>query len=83
VDDVFEQPVLCFGGDNFTQAAVRAVDEDAAEAADLRGDGYGSLRFVRVILYHLQKYFIWDKPPKGGAGRVGVAPPLLKLRRVR
>ena len=44
MDYVFEQPVLCFGGNHFTQAAVGAMDQDAAKAADLRGDGEGDLR---------------------------------------
>jgi len=65
MDDVFEEPVLRFGGDYFAKAAVGAMNQDAAKAADLRGDGDGNLRFVRVILYHLQKYFIWGNPRVG------------------
>ncbi len=62
-----KQPVLRLGGDYLTQAAVGAVDQDAAESADLGGDGNGDLCLIRVILYHLQKYFFW--------GRVGVGSP--------
>ena len=68
MNDVFEKPVLCFGGDNFTQAAVGAMNQNAAKAANLGGYRYGNLYFMGVILYHLQKYFIWGNPGSGWRG---------------
>ena len=58
--------------DDLTQAAVGAVDQDAAEAADFGGDGYGCTCLVRVILYHVQKYFFWGTTLRAGRGTGGL-----------
>jgi hypothetical protein len=52
VNDVFKQPVLCFGGDYLSKSAVGAMDKDTAESADFRGDGNGNFCFMRVIFNH-------------------------------
>lgn len=51
VDDVFEEPVLGFGGNYFSETAVRAMNQESAKSADL--GGYRNLCPLCLLSAHI------------------------------